>query len=101
MQKTYKTLTDNEYNVLDKVARKTGLDCWFVIKRNCHGTDYIYDLEERKRMCLRTGVELLADSIDCQENFDNCCLEYDERNTLRNLFLKLEIIIEPSVDWKL
>jgi hypothetical protein len=101
MRKAYKTLTDSEYNVLSKVARKTGSDCWFVIKQDCHGTDYVYGWEEGKHMCLKTGVALLAESIDCQENFDNCWLEYDERKTLRDLFLKLNIAIEPAVDWKL
>ena len=60
MRRTYKTLTDNEYKVLSKVARKTGCDCWFMLKQDCHGIDYVYDLEERKRMCLKTGVGMLA-----------------------------------------
>ena len=101
MRKAYKTLTDYEYNVLSKVARKTGSDCWFVIKQDCHGTDYVYDWEEGKRMCLRTGVGILADSIDCQENFDNCCLELHERIALCNLFTKLNIIMETSIDWRI
>ena len=101
MRRTYKTLTDDEYRVLSKVARKTGSDCWFVMKQDCHGTDYVYDWEESKRMCLRTGVGILADSIDCQENFDNCCLDYNERMILRNLFTKLNITMETSIDWRI
>lgn len=101
MRKAYKTLTDEEYKVLSKVSRKTGLDCWFVIKQDCHGADYIYDWEDGKRMCLKTGVGILADSIDCQENFDNCWLDDEERNILRDLFLKLNITIGSAVDWKL
>ena len=90
MRRAYKTLTDYEYKVLSKVARKTGNDCWFVLSQDCHGVDYVIDWEESKRMCLKTGVSILADSIDCQENFDNCCLEWPERVTLRNLFAKLD-----------
>ena len=101
MGKSYKTLTDYEYKVLSKVTRKTGSDCWFVLKQDCRGVDYVYDWEEGKRMCLKTGVGLLADSIDCQENFDNCWLNYDERKTLKDLFSKLNITAEPSVDWRL
>lgn len=101
MNRTYKTLTDYEFNVLSKVSRKTGSDCWFVLKQDCHGTDYVYDLEERRRMCLKTGVGLLAEGLDCQENLDNCYLEWHERVTLRNLFNKLKIELEPSVDWRL
>ena len=98
MRKAYKTLTDEEYQVLNKVSRKTGSDCWFMIKQDCQGTDYVYDLEENKRMCLKTGVGLLAESLDCQENFDNCWLDDEERNILRNLFAKLGIELDPSVD---
>ena len=101
MKRAYKTLTDYEYKVLSKVARKTGSDCWFVINQDCHGTDYIYDWEESKRMCLKTGVGILADSIDCQESFDNCWLEWTERVTLRNLFAKLDMELDPIVDWRL
>ena len=101
MKKTYKTLTDCEYKVLSKVARKTRLDCWFVIKQDCYGIDYIYDHEESKRMCLKTGVSILADSIDCQENFDNCCLDYYERRVLWDLFAKLGVAVNSFVDWKL
>lgn len=101
MRKAYKTLTDYEFNVLAKVSRKTGSDCWFVLKQDCHGTDYVIDWEEGKRMCLKTGVSLLADGIDCQENFDNCRLEWHERVTLRNLFAKLGFELDSSVDWRL
>ena len=99
MRTTYKTLTDNEYKVLNKVARKTGCDCWFVLKQDCHGVDYVYDIEERKRMCLKTGVRMLVDSIDCQENFDNCCLDGDEKWALAQLFIKLNISLNESVHW--
>ena len=101
MRRAYKTLTYDECKVLGKVARKTGLDCWFVLKQDCYGVDYVYDREERKRMCLKTGVSMLAESIDCQENFDNCWLDYDERKTLKDLFSKLGIAAESSIDWKL
>ena len=101
MRRAYKTLTSDEHKVLSKVARKTGCDCWFVLKQDNHGVDYVYDLEERKRMCLKTGVGILADSIDCQENFDHCWLDCDERKALWDLFAKLGISADPSVDWKL
>lgn len=101
MRKSYKTLNGAEYDVLNKVIRKTGSDCWCWIKQDCHGVDYIYDVEERKHMCLRTGVQLLAESLDCQENFDNCCLEWHERVILRTLLAKLNITMETSIDWKL
>lgn len=101
MRTSYKTLTDYEFNVLNKVLDKTGMDCWAYLKQDCHGVDYIYDMEERKRLCLRTGVGMIAEGLDCQENLDNCYLKWHERVTLRNLFNKLKIELEPSVNWRL
>ena len=101
MNRAYKTLTDYEFNVLNKVLDRTGNDCWAWLKQDCHGVDYVYDMEERKRMCLKTGVGLIAEGLDCQENLDNCYLEWHEKVTLRNLFDKLKIQLDQSVDWRL
>ena len=101
MRKAYKTLTDDEFVVLNKVTRKTRTDYWCCLKQDCHGVDYIYDMEERKRMCLKTGVGLIAEALDCQENLDNCFLEDSEKKTLKDLFEKLNITLDPAIDWKL
>lgn len=99
MRKSYKTMTDEEFNVLNKVIDRTGMDCWAFLKQDCHGVDYVWDMEERKRLCLRTGVSMVAEGLDCQENFDNCYLEDNEKITLKNLFEKLKITLEPGVVW--
>ena len=101
MNRAYKTLTDEEFNVLNKVIDRTGMDCWAFLKQDCHGVDYVYDMEERKRMCLKTGVGMIAESLDCQENLDNCWLKWSEKVTLRNMFEKLGIKLDSSVDWRL
>ena len=99
MRKSYKTLTDAEFNVLNRIAEKTKNDCWFYLKQTRSGTDYVFDLEERKRMCLRNGVALLCEGLDCQENYDNCNLDWVEKVTFRNLLAKLKISV--SFDFKL
>lgn len=91
MRTSYKTLTDAEYNVLNKIADRTGMDCWFYIKQDCNGVDYIWDCEEGKRMCLKTGVGLLCEGLDCQENYDSCELNDGERIIFKNLLDKLNI----------
>lgn len=101
MRRAYKTMTDDEFNVLNKVLDRTGNDCWAFLKQDCHGVDYVWDMEERKRYCLKTGVSMIADSIDCQANFDNCYLDYEERVALHGLFTKLGIEPDPAVDWKI
>ena len=67
MRTSYKMLTDAEYNVLQLISSKTKSDCWFCVKQDKRGADYIWDLEEGKRMCLRTGIGLLCEALDCQE----------------------------------
>ena len=44
------TLSENEYNGLTKIARKTKCDCWFDIRQDKNGNDYVFDLENRKRL---------------------------------------------------
>ena len=99
MRTSYKTLTDAEYNVLNKISSRTKEDCWFWLKQDKNGTDYIWDLEERKRRCLKTGISMLVEGLDCQENYDNCWLEWNEKVAFKNLLAKLKI--ELNVDWKL
>lgn len=99
MRTSYKTLTDAEYNVLNKIAERTGMDCWFYIKQDGHGVDYVWDCEENKRMCLKTGIGMLCEGLDCQENYDNCWLEWHEKVSFRNLLAKLKISLD--INWKL
>lgn len=91
MRTSYKTLTSEEYRVLCKIANKTNMDCWFYIKQDNKGTDYIYDLEERKRLCLKTGINQLVEGLDCAENYNNCNLTDDEDKTFKKLLNKLKI----------
>ena len=53
-------LTADQYGVLEKIAKNTGMDCWFCIQQDSSG-DYVYDLEEGKRMSIREGIRLLAE----------------------------------------
>ena len=56
-------LLDEEYNVLNKIASKSHMDCWFWLKQDKNGNDYVFDLEERKRMSIKNGVSLLAEGF--------------------------------------
>lgn len=91
MTTNYETLTDVEYNVLNKIAEKTKMDCWFYIKQDRNGVDFIWDLEEHEKICLRTGVRLLYDGIGCKENYDNCHLTAGEDKTFQELLEKLNL----------
>lgn len=90
MKRAYKTMTDGEYKAFGKVIDMTGNDCWAHIRQDKNGADYIYDREEKRRMCLKTGVTIMAEVLDhAQEVFDNCHLEWNERVALKQLFDKV------------
>ena len=57
------TLTQNQYDVVEKIARKSGMDCWFSIKQDAAGNDSVYDLENKRTLPLRAGIEELAEGV--------------------------------------
>lgn len=89
------TLTTEEFNTLNKIATKSGMECWFFLKQDANGDDYVYDLEERKRISLRRGVSYLADGFYCdyskEERFSLLDLSEEEIKTFEDLLVKLRI----------
>lgn len=57
------TLTQKQYDAVEKVARKSGMDCWFSIKQDSAGNDSVYDLENKRALPLRAGIEELAEGV--------------------------------------
>ena len=82
-----KTLTQEQYNVLNKIARKTGMDCWFCIHQKRSGEDVIKDLENNKYVSLRSGVSQLNEGI-VPELLD---LSKNEWNVYNNILKELSI----------
>ena len=93
-----RTLTQEQYDTLNRVARRTGSDCWFDIRQRKDGIDYVYDLEEGHRWCLRTGIRTLMEALDCEDNYDNCCLSCMESFRLWDLCRYLEIETPPYMN---
>ncbi len=79
-------LNNKEYDLLDKIATKSKMDCWFQIRSTSKEEDYVYDLEEGKRMSLRKGIGQLIEGID---GMYGEYLSGDEYDTLLGLLLKL------------
>ena len=94
-----KTLSADELNVLNKISKRTKMDCWFSVRQTFYGKDYVYDCEFGKRMSLRKGISMLMEGLDCQENYDHCYLEQSEKVTLKALLKKLNITLD--VEWKI
>jgi hypothetical protein len=86
-------LTTAQYDVLDKIARRTKMDCWFFIEQDPSGYDYILDLEENERIDLSDGIEQLLEGLDCNENIEACDLNWNERAVLCELCEMLKIDI--------
>lgn len=80
-------LTNEEYNVLNKISHESKMDCWFSIATNKR-EDYILDLEENKKLKLKDGVEQLYDGLTDLNDYN---LSYLEKETFTTLLVKLKI----------
>lgn len=80
------TLNHDEYELLTKIARKSKMDCWFQIRQNAKGDDCVFDLENHKRLSLKSAVRQLMEGIE--EMYDFYLAENDYK-TLINLLIKL------------
>ena len=59
-------LTSSEFDVINKIARKSKMDCWFCIKEgknNGEDYDYVFDCENGKKISLRQGIKQLIDGV--------------------------------------
>ena len=92
------TLTAAQYGVLDKIARRTKMDCWFLIKQDKNGDDYVYDLEEGASIELADGVNGLMEGLDCPENIESCHLNWIEKTVLCELCKMLNIDIPEALE---
>ena len=56
-------LTDDEYNLLNSISRKTKTDCWFALHEDEKGGDCVYDLENEELIPLNLALEQLNEAI--------------------------------------
>ena len=76
--KTYRAeLTTDEFNILNKIATKTKMDCWFHLDNDENG-DYVYDLEEGEIVEIRDALSMLIEGIEYPENFFSCDFTINE-----------------------
>ena len=93
-----KTLTAAQYAVLNKIARRTKMDCWFCIKQGPSGQDYVYDLEEGRDYNLQVGITYLMEGLDCPENIESCDLNWIEKTVLIELLQALNVVIPQALE---
>ena len=79
-------LTNEEYNLLQKISSNSKMDCWFDLRQTKVGEDIVYDLENNKRMSLKQGISQLLEGI---EGIEKDYLDFDSAIILINLLRKL------------
>lgn len=74
MKRIRLVLTNAEYDVLEKIARKSKMDTWFAVTgyREKDGTesDWVYDLENGRRVTLKYGVGMLHEGMTFYKDYD-------------------------------
>ena len=83
-------LTNEEYNVLNKISARTKMDCWFCLSES-GDEDIVLDLENRNFLTLKEGVSMLFEGLDCPENIESCDLTDEEKATFNALLEKLGV----------
>ena len=81
-------LTELEYDTLDFLATRSRMDCWFMLKTDKQGNDYVFDLEENKKLSLKDGVAMMYEGLT---DLDDYNLYDGQKEILENLFRRLQI----------
>lgn len=79
-------LTDLEWTVLDKIATKSKMNCWFVLETDENGVDFVYDREENSRINLVDGISMLNEGITSLDDYE---LTFAEKTVYENLLQRL------------
>lgn len=84
-------LTDEEFNVLNKIATNTKMDCWFFLI-NEGEEDVIFDLEKDRVINFADGLENLFEGVDGLDYRDDVGLTDDEIKVFLKLIGELSVI---------
>lgn len=87
-------LSNEEFNVLNKISTKSKMDCWFYLKQDKDGNDFVYDLEQSKELSLTDGILMLDGGIT---SLDDYGLSEDEKCVYISLIYKINSNFFPSI----
>lgn len=82
------SLSDEKFIVLNKIAKETGMDCWFSIRETKDGKSVVYIFDEEFETTLREGIDWLHQGIP---SYEKCNLEKEEIEVFEALLKKLRI----------
>lgn len=80
-------LTGEQADVLDKIARASGMDCWFSIGED---NTYIYDFENSERISLKEGIQTLYEGMTSYQDYEMTAAEI---SVFEGLLDKLQIAV--------
>lgn len=67
-------LSNAELNVLEKIASKSKMDCWFAVsgrtEKDGTKSDWVFDMENDRYVTLRYGVGMLHDGMTFYADYD-------------------------------
>lgn len=63
-------LSDDEWDILNKIASKSKMDCWFLLKEKSPYIDVVYDLENEEELTLYDGISILDSGITDLKDYD-------------------------------
>lgn len=81
-------LTQEEWDVLDKLSSKSKMDCWFWIDTDQRGNNFIQDQESGEVMSLYDGINQLAEGLTSLDDYE---LTMEEKLCFTTLMYKLEL----------
>lgn len=93
MKKIRIKLTNEEYNLLNKITRQTKVDCWFWLDTDKDGFDCVKDLERGYKVTLRFAVQTLNEALDGCTDLLN--ITEEEIEIYSDLLKKLNISFNP------
>lgn len=82
------SISIEEESVLNLIAIRSKMDCWFDITFDKHNNQCIYDREEKRFLSLKDGISLLYQGIT---DLDDYYLSESQKETFNNLLRRLSI----------
>ena len=83
-------LTELEYDTVNLLATRSRMDCWFMLETDKQGNDYVFDLEENKKLTLKKGLKMFYMGLTDLDDYD---LVDEQKRVLENLFRRLKICV--------
>lgn len=83
-------LTGEQADVLDKIARASGMDCWFSVGDD---NSYVYDLEENEKLSLKEGTQALYEGMISYQDYG---MTAEEISVFEDLLVKVGIEVKKE-----